>query len=280
MTLYQEVYPEKQLHDPAIQKRFLERLRRLIPTCVDVTIVTDAGFLCDWFSAVEQMGWKWIKRLRHNKLFFQEKGSLSWVRVSDLQKKATNKAVFYAEVMLSKKKQKEANIYLYQGLPKGRKSLTKCKKERQDTKAMVHRKSAKEAFIIASNIKHEKNMATKIIRLYQTRMQIEEAFRDMKDPYTGLGFNYCRTKEQKRLEVLLLIGTIALLFLWLIGWAAEKKGLQREFQANTIRKHRVLSLTFLGRQIILHKIREILWEDLINALLDLQSINWLNHGLL
>lgn len=60
-------------------------------------------------------------------------------------------------------------------------------------------------------------------------------------------------RNKLRLEVLLLIGTIAMLYLWLVGLAAKRRSLQYHYQASTIKTRRVLSIIFLGLQVIEHQ---------------------------
>jgi hypothetical protein len=83
-------------------------------------------------------------------------------------------------------------------------------------------------------------------------MQIKQNFRDVKNQQWGFGLRDSKTENMQRLEVLLLIVFIASIILWLIGIAAEAKNLHYEFQANTKRNGRVLSLFSLGWQIIKH----------------------------
>ena len=67
-----------------------------------------------------------------------------------------------------------------------------------------------------------------------------------------LGLNLIFTRELRCLATLLLIGALASLALMLIGLVAENKNLQYQFQTNMLKKHRVLSLIFLGMLIIEH----------------------------
>lgn len=62
-------------------------------------------------------------------------------------------------------------------------------------------------------------MAKKVVKIYRSRMQIEESFRDVKSPRFGLSLTYHRTASVKRLQVLLLIATLALMVLWILGMA-------------------------------------------------------------
>lgn len=85
---------------------------------------------------------------------------------------------------------------------------------------------------------------------YARRMKIEHEFRDTKDEQWGLGFRCSRTKNIRRLRVLLMLSVLAIWVLWLIGLAAEAKKFHRYFQANSIKNKRVLSLVFLGREVV------------------------------
>ncbi|PKM46513.1 MAG: hypothetical protein CVV05_02220 [Gammaproteobacteria bacterium HGW-Gammaproteobacteria-1] len=58
------------------------------------------------------------------------------------------------------------------------------------------------------------------------------------------------SRQLHRLENLLLIGALASLAAWLVGKAAELKGLHRQYQANTIRTRNVLSTCYLGCEVI------------------------------
>ncbi len=49
----------------------------------------------------------------------------------------------------------------------------------------------------------------RIQKLYASRMQIEETFRDMKSYRWGLALRYCRCRSAQRLQVLLLVAALA-----------------------------------------------------------------------
>jgi hypothetical protein len=86
------------------------------------------------------------------------------------------------------------------------------------------------------------------MKLYQTRMPIEEAFWDIKNPRWGFGMRYSHPCAIERKAYLLLIGTLATLAVGLVGKAACQRKLYYQFQANTVRSRTVLSLFFLGCQ--------------------------------
>ena len=97
------------------------------------------------------------------------------------------------------------------------------------------------------------------------RLQIEDTFRDLKNHRHGFGLHSARTCDPKRRETLLLIATLAMLILWLTGLAAKAKDWSRYFQVNTERKRDVLSIFFLGWQVLRKTQFRITQTDLITA---------------
>jgi hypothetical protein len=93
-------------------------------------------------------------------------------------------------------------------------------------------------------------MSQRIARLYAQRMPIEETFRDMKNPRWGFGLNYARCNDGRRLEVLLLIAALASLVLWLVGVYGRVRNWVRRLQANTETGRPVLSIFFVGQQLL------------------------------
>lgn len=65
LTLLEVVVAERFLASPTVERRFLERLKRLLPDNSSPILVTDAGFRAPWCRSVEAMGWRWVTRLRH-----------------------------------------------------------------------------------------------------------------------------------------------------------------------------------------------------------------------
>ena len=107
--------------------------------------------------------------------------------------------------------------------------------------------AAREPWLLATSLTCT---ASKVVATYARRMQLEEAFRDLKSPRFGWAFEFSSSKNPARLEMLLMIACLASLVTLAVGAAAESQGLAAQFQANTIRKRRVLSLAFLGRRIL------------------------------
>ena len=112
------------------------------------------------------------------------------------------------------------------------------------------RKSATEPWLLATSLPLSSKLAKRVVRLYSQRMQIEEAFRDLKCTRFGLGLDHHVCKNVQRLAILLLIAMLALFVAWLMGKALELTGKHRDYQANTVRDRTVLSSIFLGLRVI------------------------------
>ena len=81
-------------------------------------------------------------------------------------------------------------------------------------------------------------------------MQIEENFRDTKNQRLGLGISDACSKSSFRYDILLLVAALILFVLWCIGYASCQLGQARLLQANSTKHRRVLSIIFVGRQVV------------------------------
>lgn len=107
----------------------------------------------------------------------------------------------------------------------------------------------KEPWLISTSLPGNQRQAQRIIKLYKTRMQIEEAFRDTKSQRLGFSIRESLTRNLERLEILLLIGALATLIAWLLGVITELKQWHLRYQSNTNSARRVLSIFFIGCQV-------------------------------
>ena len=103
--------------------------------------------------------------------------------------------------------------------------------------------------MLATSLPVTSKLAKRVVSVYSARMQIEEAFRDIKSYRYVTGFELNLPREQRRLQILLLIGMLVALILWLLGTVVEMSGEARHYQANTEKKRRVLSVLFLGLRV-------------------------------
>jgi len=103
-------------------------------------------------------------------------------------------------------------------------------------------------------------------------MQIEETFRDLKCHRWGFGLRYALSDSPKRLNILLLLGTLAFLVAWLVGLVASSLQIHWHFQANTERQRRVLSTVFIGRQLLKRLKVPLPPKQIAEAIIDLRKL--------
>ena len=257
LTLYEEIYPEELLGNYEVHKKFLRRLKAIIePSGCKVTVITDAGFRTEWFNLVREIGWGFIGRIRSN-MFFRHKESTIWESCRSEYKKATSKIKYYGEILLTKAN--ELPCYMY--LNKESNKKVNANKKKMSTTDKEYRRGAEEPWLLVSS---ELMESKKIIKTYKKRMQIEHEFRDTKDVQWGIGLSTTRSKDIGRLEILLLIGALAIFLLWKIGLITEAEKKHYDYQANTVRNKRILSLVYLGLQVIKHAPDSITTEKINN----------------
>lgn len=245
LTLYEEVHPYKYYGNVHIEKDFLKELQRLLPMACLPILVTDAGFTGPWFKAVHKLGWDYIGRLPKS-LLYRHRDEQDWLQCKGLFAQATPKPCYYGEVELIRSNPFTCHLYHYRRANKGRYKQTLYGKRAQSKHSKKNAQREKSPWILATSLGTEEISAKQVIQLYRTRMQIEEAFRDMKNQRTGFSLTETRTRSVERLANLLLVGMLATLIIWLMGRLAEEKQWHYQYQANTVKNHRVLSLFYLG----------------------------------
>lgn len=252
LTLYEEVFPKRLENNPQVHLRFLKKLRQLLPpNCIPI-IITDAGFSTPWFQQVQGMGWDYVGRVRGTKCFRinEEK---QWHYYKDYcAGQAKQTPIYLGQGELTKEHSLNTHFYLTK-LPKQyRVSLNKLKKKGHYKSDIEHAKAANEPWFLATSLKRRPDT---IIKLYFYRMEIEEGFRDLKSSQFGFSFEKAYSSKIRRIQVLLMIAMLAAYILFFIGWGAEIKKWHYQFQANTIKNRRVLSLFYLGARVINKKKR-------------------------
>lgn len=161
------------------------------------------------------------------------------------------------------------HFVLYKSSPKGRHSINQKGKRRASLSSLTAARGAKEPWLLVSFLPMNRLFAKRCIRAYETRMQIEEGFRDIKSSRFGLGFELNFTSKIERLSNLILLTTVTALLLVLIGKVIELAGYAKRFQVNTLRKRRVLSHFYLGKRAIMARsqIPKKKWQDGIGQLI-------------
>jgi hypothetical protein len=255
LTLYEEVHTEKKQNNTMVQNKFLTTLSKLLPkTCCPI-IVTDAGFHTPWFKQVKALGWDYVGRIR-NAYKYSIDGGKTWKSCKGLHKTATETAQSFCQVFLSKESRLLTMLCWVKEKSKGRKMKTKLGKRRCSDRSKRYSKSAREPWVLCTSLEKKSRLCAHWIKkIYEQRMQIEEGFRDLKSSRYGLSFEEAFSRRILRVENLLLVAMLVALIAWLVGLAGERKGIHLQFQSNSLKTKRVLSLFFLGCQMIRRKIK-------------------------
>lgn len=246
MVLYDEVHEQKYEKNIKVNNKFLCNLKNILPDGTTPIIITDAGFRCPWFKQVIELGWDYLGRVRNRNSYF-DLASNYWDSTYNLYKKAKNKIIYVGEVLLTKSSKIRCNMYMFRGNIKGRKHYNKDRKKiSKRTESKVHSKSHRDPLLVVTSLDSKQYTAKQIINLYGRRMEIEEDFRDVKDPRYGFGLRYSGTKTAARLQVLLLIAALATFVCWIVALTLRRKKEHYIYQANTIKNTTVLSVTYLA----------------------------------
>ena len=260
LTLYEEVHGIKTKERHQTHQRFLTTLKAMLPSNCRPIIVTDAGFKTPWIKLVKELGWDYVGRVRRPRKFFDE-ASQSWRCISHLFPQASQKPKALKLKMVQTDPQ-HSHLALYKAQPKGRHSLNQDGTKRSSKISLTAARGAKEPWLLVSSLPYNSSFAKKSVMIYQTRMQIEESFRDMKSTKFGLGFEQHYTTKIERASLLVLLSTLAIMVLVLLGKVIELAGLAYRFQCNSTRQRRVLSHFYLGKRVLMNnlKIPDRIWR--------------------
>jgi len=249
LTLYEETHHQKFDSNPRVHERFLAKLKTILPNGCCPIIVTDSGYRVPWFKAVQALGWDFVGRVGGHATITPQ-GKNDWIRVEYLFDTATVRARYVGHVDLVRRNPLQCHAYLVKKKKQGRVKKTvfghRCLMKHSENNA--HRERT--PWLIVTSLTGGASLTKRIIQLYKTRMQIEEAFRDIKNSRWGFSLDEARVSSAYRYDNLLLIGSLAHFTVWLIGIIAEVKQLHRHFQANTVNTHKVLSTFYLGCRVL------------------------------
>jgi Transposase DDE domain len=222
-----------------VHKRFLLALRNVLPRGCRPIIVGDAGFHGPFFREVERLGWDFLGRLRGRTTMRPEE-SQHWTSVRKLYRRATPTATDLGSFRVYQRaKGLSSRLVLVRQVRTTRHPWRRILSANH-VRTMT---GSKDPWLLVTSLRTES--ALDVARIYGTRMQIEETFRDTKNQRFGWCLRQVRSSSQERLAALLLLCALAMLAVTLIGMTAEGMGLHRAFQANTVRR-RVLSHFVLG----------------------------------
>jgi hypothetical protein len=275
LTLYEEVHTFTTKEKAKTHAQFLKNLKEILPKDCRPIIVSDAGYRTPWFRQVLALDWDYVGRVR-NRDMVQLSQKAAWIGAKALYIRATNKAIFLSNVGLTRSNTLACSLILFKGKPKGRKRITKMGNNAQSRTSLVNSKRAREPWLLATSLSEKQATAKQIVKVYSSRMQIEETFRDLKCPRLGLSLYHNGTYKIERMKILILVGSIANTFAWLLGKAARMLNFHKQYQANTTTSVNVLSNVFIGNQIFRESQLKIPWHSFMKSIAHLKLFQLTN----
>ncbi|MDP7040354.1 MAG: IS4 family transposase [Myxococcota bacterium] len=248
LTVYFEVHPRSMLSNRAVEHGFVERLRDVLPKGCRPTLVTDAGFRNPWLAKVASMGWDYVARLT-TWVLIKTSPDGDWTKAPCVERLARNEPLDLGHCQVSRRSTMTHRVVVSKRFTRNPRRATQKRSDgyRGRGNRQIRRRS-QTPWLLATT--RTDLSAAQLCRCYATRMQIEEVFRDTKNPRFGWSFAHARSRCAHRHAVLLLLAALAAWVLTVVGLAAEHSQLHLRYQANTIRRRRVLSLFHLGKTIV------------------------------
>lgn len=252
LSIYDKTYLESEYSSHRSHIEFISELKKVLPKNCKPILVTDSGFRCPWFKLIRLSGWDFVGRVRHITLY-REEGSTKWFPIKSWLKHTAGQSKYLSSGFLAKANPEYCHVYGYKKNPKNRIKRNLRGKKVRCSLSLRHGKREREPWLIVTSLNREEFNAARIISIYSKRMQIEEGYRDLKNMKNGLSMRECRSFQKSRLNVALLLASIATLMLWLFGMIARTKNRHYQYQANTVRTRNVLSNMTIGWQFFIEK---------------------------
>lgn len=250
LSVYEEVHPQAHYADPTVHERFLAKLAEVLPGGCRPIVLSDAGFKNPWFRAVKARGWDWIGRVRGN-VQLTRPGEQTYLDCRLLGHVLEEAQPTYLGVFeLAKEQPLVCTVYGLRKPPKGRVHKTRRGERALSSASRASARREREPWLLATSLPGGADLTDFVLNGYRKRMQVEEGFRDTKSEYYGLGVERSGSRSAERLQALLLIAALALFSAYLLGKAAQARGLERHYQANTTRTRQILSFVFLGLRVL------------------------------
>jgi hypothetical protein len=255
LTLLDMVFPGQEQGSPIVEKRFLQRLQALVPDEVRPVLVTDAGFRTPWFRAVEALGWHWLGRLRGRtrvKPVQEEDRPEQWVDSRQLHVLASRSPQELPLMHANRSDPIACRMVVYAKAAQGRKHRTRLGEVARNSYSRKAAAREREPWLLVCSPELSAPSAQQLVSLYARRMQIESSFRDLKSHRYGQGFEDSLTRSGARLQILLLIGTLASFASWLAGMGCEATGVA-QWLLPIRTKRKLYSTLRVGREALVRR---------------------------
>lgn len=277
ITLYEEVHPRERFMKASVERCFLARLADIVGPSRRPIIVTDAGFHNPWARAVIARGWDFVGRLR-GRVMLADDSDEDWEYARALFPRATRTPRALAKTRCARAQPLRCHFVLVKHTSRHRHHLNATGERARGHYSNEQARSQREPWLLATSLPVDSARERRcVVRCYATRMQIEEAFRDLKSQRFGLAFRASQSQRLDRIQMLLTIAHLAQVLAWLIALLVVESNLHRRYQANTVTERTTLSMVFLGRRVWRDPPREWKPDRCCRPLLALQALV-VHHG--
>jgi hypothetical protein len=192
---------------------------------------------------LDRMGYAWIGRIRNRDMVRPISGDHAWHGCKTLYAKATCAPMDLRQFRYVRCHPVACRLVLIKKKAKGRHRMTVHGNAAKSRHSLKRARAQKEPWLLAVSPQLAALCAKAIMAIYAGRMQIEQTFRDVKNPRWGLGLSESQTRKPQRLATLLFLGALACYALWLIGLAIRSSGYRIEFGS---RKKAVTALSVIS----------------------------------
>lgn len=256
-------YSKKRVGNRVVQAAFVRQLRCMLPENCRPVLVADAGFRSTFFDACKSARVDYVIRLRNARGTIKKSSRIDGERIpfAKLFAQAKKEAICLGAAKPyagSRHSVWGERIVLGPKPPKGNKW--------QHYADDYERRRGCEPFLLVTSLQNEH--AASIVAIYEKRMQIEETFRDTKNPRFGWALSHSNTKSTRRFDVLLLLGALATFVVMLVGAVAQCRGYEPTLRASST-KNRVLSIFTLGNLTLRYKRMEIRLREIRSVITEL-----------
>jgi hypothetical protein len=143
----------------------MQTVRDILPPTCRPVIITDAGFRAPWFKMLNELGYAWIGRIR-NRDMVRAHRSQDWRGCKTLYAKAGPQARNLGQFSYTRSNPPSCRLVLAKRQRKGRQAKSKA--------------GQREPWLLAVAPALASLDASQVVNMYAGRMQIEQAFRDLK----------------------------------------------------------------------------------------------------
>jgi len=223
LTLYEQVFSDQDYASSAVHRHFLLTLRQFLPDSCRPVLITDAGFRAPWFKLASELNFEWVGRIR-NRDMVRAQDADAWDGCKTWYPQATSYPRSLGHFEYVRSNPIACRLVIYKRPQKKRHHKTAFGTNARSKVSLTNSAAQIEPWLLACSPSLAGLSAKRIVNLYAGRMQIEQTFRDVKNPQWGMGLSESQTTHLRRLTILLLVGTLATFALWLIGLAAQHTG--------------------------------------------------------